>query len=78
MDSKLTMSQRCSIALNNCLLSLHTNQLDLCKKQLDKIKVDFPRISSQATLIHAALLCREKNTKEATTILRVNNPWLLN
>lgn len=70
LDPKLTFSQRCSIALNNCLLLLHTNQLDLCKKQLEKIKKEFPSISAQATLIHASLLCREKNTKEATFILK--------
>lgn len=69
-DSKLSKVQRETILFNNCLLLLHTNQSDSCKKQLEELKKKYPEAISEAILLEAALLCKEQKVTEAIKLLK--------
>lgn len=75
-DSKLSRVQKRSIVFNNCLLLMHTNQGDACRKQLTQFKNNFPEAIADAVLIEAALLCKEKKFAEAQQLFedaKLNN-----
>ncbi|XP_022250049.1 signal recognition particle subunit SRP72-like [Limulus polyphemus] len=70
LESKMTNMQRKAIALNHCLLLYHTNQSDLCRKQLDKLAKSFPESSSDVILLQAAIYSREKQVPKAIELLK--------
>lgn len=69
-DSNLSTSQKQSIVFNNCLLLMHTNQNDSCRKKLAELKSRFPDSLANAVLVEAALLCKEKKVKDAVEVLK--------
>lgn len=70
LEYKLNSSQCHIIAINHCLLLLHTNQLEQCRRQLQLLEKNFKQNSVDATLIHVALLCREKQVNKAVSLLK--------
>ncbi|XP_067133039.1 signal recognition particle subunit SRP72 [Centruroides vittatus] len=70
LEYKLNSSQCHTIAINHCLLLLHTNQLEQCKRHLQILEKNFKQKSVDATLIHVALLCREKQVHKAVALLK--------
>ncbi|XP_015908172.2 signal recognition particle subunit SRP72 [Parasteatoda tepidariorum] len=70
LDTKLTSKQRQTIAMNNCLLLLHTNQLDQCRKSIQSMSEKFPSCAAETALLMAALYCREKKVQKAVDVLK--------
>lgn len=70
LDSRLSQLHRQSIVFNNCLLLLHTNQIDSFRKQLEQIKAKYPQMSCEALLLEASFLCKEKKVSEAIELLK--------
>ena len=69
-DSKLSQIHRQNIVFNNCLLLLHTNQSESFRKQLDEIKTKYPQMTSEALVLEASLLCKEKKVSDAIKFLK--------
>ncbi|XP_011300118.1 signal recognition particle subunit SRP72 [Fopius arisanus] len=69
LEHKLTSRQRCSIAYNQCLLALYTNQGDHCQQLCKKLIKDHPEMSAEATFVRAVQLSKEGKPKEAVKIL---------
>lgn len=70
LDSKLNSKQRQIIAINNCLLLLHTNQLDQCKRSIQILTKRFPLCAAESALLSAALYCKEKKVQKAVNVLK--------
>lgn len=70
LDQKLTSKQRQTIAINNCLLLLHTNQIDQCRKSIQAFSRRFPTCAAEAALLSAALHCKEKKVQKAVDVLK--------
>lgn len=70
LESKLTLSQRKAIAINHCLLLLHTNQAEQCRQQIQKLIKNFKTSAADAALLRAALHCREKQVQKAVDVLK--------
>jgi len=58
------------ISVNNCLLLLHTNQLDQCRKSIQHLSKKFPSSAAETALLMAALHCREKKVQKAVDVLK--------
>lgn len=71
LEHKLTSEQQYSIAINQCLLSMYTNQQDLCKRQAKTLMEKYPK-TLQPVFILAAALTRDKQSKKAIELLKVN------
>uniref|UniRef100_T1IQJ0 Signal recognition particle subunit SRP72 n=1 Tax=Strigamia maritima TaxID=126957 RepID=T1IQJ0_STRMM len=69
MEFKLTSQQQRQIAINACLLLMHTNQLDQCRNQLKKLQNKYPECPDVVLLL-AALHCREKQVNKAIDALQ--------
>ncbi|OXU27091.1 hypothetical protein TSAR_008396 [Trichomalopsis sarcophagae] len=69
LEHKLTSKQRKSIAYNQCLLALYTNQGEQCQSLCKKFIQDYPDMSIEATTVQAVQLAREGKAKEAVTLL---------
>ncbi|KAG1678671.1 Signal recognition particle subunit SRP72 [Nymphon striatum] len=69
LENKLTNEQQFSIAVNQCLLSMYTNQQDVCKRQAKALITKYPT-ALQPVYILAAALLREKRSKKAIELLK--------
>ncbi|XP_015121860.1 signal recognition particle subunit SRP72 [Diachasma alloeum] len=69
LEHKLISCQRRSVAYNQCLLALYTNQGDHCQQLCKKLIKDHPEMSAEATFVRAVQLSKEGKVKEAVTIL---------
>lgn len=67
-EHKLTSRQKKSIAFNNCLLALFTNQGDL-NQLLGKLAATYTDLEFKANLISTSQLVKDKRYKEAIEIL---------
>ena len=70
LEFKLTSKQRQAIAVNNCLLLLHTNQIDQCRRSIQSLAKNFPSSAAEAALLSAALHCKEKKVQKAVDVLK--------
>uniref|UniRef100_A0A914UNR2 Signal recognition particle subunit SRP72 n=1 Tax=Plectus sambesii TaxID=2011161 RepID=A0A914UNR2_9BILA len=68
-DAKLTARQKRTIALNQALLQLHSNQLEPCRRSLEELRAQFG-LKDEAVLIEAALLVRQKDADKAVALLQ--------
>uniref|UniRef100_A0A6M2DSB5 Signal recognition particle subunit SRP72 n=1 Tax=Xenopsylla cheopis TaxID=163159 RepID=A0A6M2DSB5_XENCH len=71
-QQKLNYKQRKSIALNNALLSLYTNQSELCKQLCSHLNKTYPTEVLNSELIKATLLAKENNIVQATNVLQAH------
>jgi signal recognition particle subunit SRP72 len=69
LEHKLTSRQRKNIALNHCLLALHTNQGEQCQQMCEKLVAAYPDMGAEAALIRAVQLTKDGKAKEAAGIL---------
>jgi len=69
LEHKLTSQQRLSIAINNCLLLMYSNQAEQCEQQVKKLQQLYPECS-ELPLIQAALRSKSKQVDKAVTILQ--------
>lgn len=63
-EHKLTNRQKKSIALNNCLLALFTNQADF-NQLLTKLIAKYPDLEYTSVLINASAFVKDKKYKDA-------------
>lgn len=70
LEPKLTSKQRQMIAMNNCLLLLHTNQIDQCRRATQALSKKFPSCAAETALLLAALHCKEKKVQKAVDVLK--------
>lgn len=68
-EHKLTNRQKKVIAINNCLVTLYTNQADQCHQLCKKLVQTYPDTEFEALLIRVSQLYRDKKIKEAVDIL---------
>lgn len=76
-EHKLTTRQKKIIAVNNCLLTLYTNQDEQCHQLVAKLVQAYPDIEFKGLLIRASQLSKDKKYKEAIELLEKygkNNP----
>ncbi|KAJ8670497.1 hypothetical protein QAD02_001756 [Eretmocerus hayati] len=69
LEHKLTSRQKKSIAYNQCLLALYTNQGEQCQTLCNKFMKDYPDMIVEAVTIQAVQLAREGKAKEAVKLL---------
>lgn len=69
LEHKLTSKQRCSIAYNQCLLALYTNQGDNCHQLCKKLMQTYPELLIDATIVRAVQLNKENKINEAVNLL---------
>ncbi|KAG8038593.1 hypothetical protein G9C98_006289 [Cotesia typhae] len=75
LEHKLTSRQRKSIAYNQCLLALYTNQGEQCQKLCGKLVKDYPDMQKDASFVQAVQLSKEAKIQEAVDLLLNNlNP----
>ncbi|GIX86512.1 signal recognition particle subunit SRP72 [Caerostris extrusa] len=70
LELKLTSKQRQVIAINNCLLLLHTNQIDQCRRSIQALTKKYSSCAAEAALLLAALYCKEKKVQKAVDVLK--------
>lgn len=68
-EHKLTTRQKKIIAINNCLLTLYTNQDDQCHQLVAKLIQSYPECEFTGILIRASQLSKDKKYKEAIELL---------
>lgn len=68
VEHKLNNRQKKSIAINNCILALFTNQGDL-NQLVHKLVQKYPDLEFNGSLIQACLYQKEKKYKEASEVL---------
>lgn len=68
-EHKLTSRQKRTIAINNCLLTLFTNQDDQCHQLVAKLMQAYPECAFTGILIRASQLSKDKKYKEAVELL---------
>lgn len=72
-EHKLTSRQNKTIAINNCLLTLYTNQADQCQQFVNKLVQTYPDIEFEGLLIRASQFAKDKKYKEAVELLEKYN-----
>lgn len=70
-QQKLTTVQKRHINVNHCLLNLHTNQIEPCKKQAVVLDENNENGRDVPLLIHASALLKEKQPAKAVQLLKV-------
>ncbi|GFS58379.1 signal recognition particle subunit SRP72 [Nephila pilipes] len=70
LDPKLTTKQRQTISINNCLLLLHTHQIDQCRRSIQAFSEKHPTCGAEVALLMAALHCKEKKVQKAVDVLK--------
>lgn len=70
VEHKLTKAQRKTIALNQCLLSVYTNQVEHGKQLCTKLTDTYPDCAEDAALILATQMARDNRSKEAVGYLK--------
>ncbi len=74
LEHKLTTSHRASIARNNALLAMYTNQVDLCKSLVADLSKNFDDVDEEdKDMIVAGVLARSGRVKEAVDLLLKGN-----
>ena len=73
LEHKLTIPQKRSIAYNQCLLALFTNQGEQCQQLCNKLIKEYPELTSNAMLVKAVQLSKEGKAKEAAKLLNENS-----
>lgn len=68
-EHKLTTRQKKTIALNNCLLTLFTNQDDQVHQLVAKLIQTYPDVEFKGLLIRITQLSQDKKFKEAIELL---------
>lgn len=68
-EHKLTQRQKKVIAINNCLLTLYTNQDDQCHQLVAKLVQAYPDVEFKGLLIRVSQLSKDKKYKEAVDLL---------
>lgn len=68
-EHKLTQRQKKVIAINNCLLTLYTNQDDQCHQLVAKLVQAYPDVEFKGLLIRVSQLSKDKKYKEAVELL---------
>lgn len=68
-EHKLTTRQKKSIALNNCLLTLYTNQDDQVHSLVSKLVQTYPDVEFKGLLIRVTQLAKDKKFKDAIDLL---------
>lgn len=68
-EHKLTARQKRIIAINNCLLTLYTNQDDQCHQLVAKLIQTYPDVEFNGLLIRVSQLSQDKKYKEAIELL---------
>ncbi len=76
VEHKLTTVHRASIARNNALLAMYTNQVDLCKTLIQDLADNYSQHYDQAErdLILAGVLSRSGKVTESVDLLMKNHP----
>ncbi|XP_054261614.1 signal recognition particle subunit SRP72 [Macrosteles quadrilineatus] len=69
LQNKLTSRQRKAIRINQCLLSVYTNQNELTTQLCKKLVKDYPDTVNLTVLVDAILLARDGKAKEAANML---------
>ncbi|KAL0269921.1 UNVERIFIED_CONTAM: hypothetical protein PYX00_007502 [Menopon gallinae] len=70
VEHKLTKAQRKSIALNQCLLTIYTNQIEHGRQLCAKLTETYPDCAADAALIQATQMTRDNRSKEAVGYLK--------
>lgn len=68
-EQKLTSRQNKTIAINNCLVTLYTNQADQCQQFVNKLVQTYPDVEFEGLLIRASQFAKDKKYKEAVDLL---------
>lgn len=68
-EHKLTTRQKKAIALNNCLLTLYTNQDDQVHQLVSKLIQTYPDVEFKGLLIRITQLAKDKKFKDAIELL---------
>lgn len=68
-EHKLTSRQNKTIAINNCLLALYTNQADQLQQFAAKLVTTYPDTEFDAMLMRVSQLSKDKKCKEAVDLL---------
>lgn len=69
VEQKLTSRQNKTVAINNCLLTLYTNQADQCTQFVAKLVQAYPDIEFEGLLIRVSQFAKERKFKEAIDLL---------
>ncbi|CAL7937724.1 unnamed protein product [Xylocopa violacea] len=69
LEHKLTSRQRRTIAYNQCLLALYTDQAEQCQQFCNKLAKDHPVLAADAMFVKAVQLGKEGKAKEAAKLL---------
>jgi signal recognition particle subunit SRP72 len=69
LEHKLTSAHRRTIARNNALLAMYTNQVDLCRSLVKEMADKFGIEAEDRDMIEAGVLSRAGRTREAVDIL---------
>ncbi|KAG7200592.1 hypothetical protein KM043_001151 [Ampulex compressa] len=69
LEHKLTSRQRRTIAYNQCLLALYTDQAEQCHQLCNKLAKDHPALAAEAMFVKAIQLGKEGKAKEAAELL---------
>lgn len=68
-EHKLTTRQKKAIALNNCLLTLYTNQDDQVHQLVAKLIQSYPDVEFKGLLIRVTQMSKDKKFKDAIELL---------
>ncbi|XP_043269897.1 signal recognition particle subunit SRP72 isoform X2 [Venturia canescens] len=69
LEHKLTSRQRRSIAYNQCLLAMYTNQSEHCHQLCKKLVKEHPELAADVTFVQAVQLSKEGKASEAADLL---------
>lgn len=68
-EHKLNSRQNKTIAINNCLLTLYTNQGEQCQQNVAKLVSAYPDLEFDGLLMRVSQLANDKKFKESVDIL---------
>jgi len=69
LENKLTKGQRSEIAMNNALLTMYTNQVDLCKDLIKGLVASGALTQAEGDMIVAGAFSRSGRTKDAIDLV---------
>ncbi|XP_043682551.1 signal recognition particle subunit SRP72 isoform X5 [Vespula pensylvanica] len=69
LEHKLTSRQRRTIAYNQCLLALYTDQGEQCQQLCNKLAKDYPALTADAMFVKAIQLSKDGKAQEAAKLL---------
>ena len=80
LEHKLTTAHRATIARNNALLAMYTNQVELCKNLVAEVAKTFPDSFDEQdrNLIISGVLARSGKVQESVEMLMKNSANDLN